>query len=191
MNKMQKENCMATKKKVTTRKRAVTAKKRAVVKKMPRGTASVSAEVKEALIGGCDRPCTKTIEFYTDKSIGANRGISSGRYTNVDGYRYINLFVQFEQKSASEEALNLGVIFGFGAQGEMGSRRYVTLEENVSSPQSPQMITVSGDGCWHGSPHNISSYNIRIPIMGPYVQVFPFNHHNKSRKFSVWAYLVS
>ena len=53
------------------------------------------------------------------------------------------------------------------------------------------MISVSGDGTWHGSPHNISSYMIRLPIMGPFVQVFPFNRAPIERTVSVWAYLVS
>jgi hypothetical protein len=100
---------------------------------------------------------TKVISFYNNATIPAGIGISSGTYTNVDGYRFINIFVEFEQ--------------------------------NVTAPADPQMITLSGANSWHGSPHNISTYTARLPVMGPYVQVFPFNQEAKDRKFSIRAYL--
>ena len=132
---------------------------------------------------------TKVIPFYEGASIPANIGISSGTYTNVDGYRYINIFVEFEQNGPSEEPLSLGVAFAFDAAGKLGSRRYFNFEENFSGTANPQMITLSGAGSWSGSPHNVSKYTARLPVMGPYVQVFPFNHFAKPRKFSIVAYL--
>jgi hypothetical protein len=134
---------------------------------------------------------TKTLTFYEGASIPANTGISSGTYTNVDGYRYINIFVEFEQTSATEEPVSLGVIFAFDAAGKYGSRRYFNFEENFTGTANPQMITLSGAGSWHGSPHNRSSYTARLPVMGPYVQVFPFNQEAKARKFSIVAYLTN
>jgi hypothetical protein len=53
------------------------------------------------------------------------------------------------------------------------------------------MITVTGKNSWHGAQHKKSSYTARLPIMGPYVQVFPFNHEEKDRKLSVIAYLTT
>jgi len=73
----------------------------------------------------------------------------------------------------------------------MGSRRYVNFEENISHPQSVNFISVSGEGTWHGSPHNKSSYLARFPIMGPFVQVLVYNKAQMDRNVSVWAYLVS
>ena len=73
----------------------------------------------------------------------------------------------------------------------MGARRYVNLEANLPGPQSTNFVDVSGIGSWHGSPHNISSYVARFPIMGPYVQVFVYNREAVKRKVSVWGYLVS
>jgi len=52
-------------------------------------------------------------------------------------------------------------------------------------------MDISGRGSWHGSPHNISSYVARFPIMGPFVQVFVYNHEAATRTVSVWGYLVS
>jgi hypothetical protein len=63
----------------------------------------------------------------------------------------------------------------------MGARRYVSLEENVPSPQSTQFIEVSGSGSWHGSQWKISSYLARFPVMGPFVQVFLYNRACKKK----------
>jgi hypothetical protein len=132
---------------------------------------------------------TKVITFYNNAIIPAGIGISSGTYTRVDGYRFINIFVEFEQQAADEKPVSLGVIFAFDAGGTLGSRRYFNFEQNFTAPADPQMITLSGANSWHGSPHNISTYTARLPVMGPYVQVFPFNQEGKARQFSIRAYL--
>ncbi len=139
----------------------------------------------------CQFACSKVIKFFTDKEIGPNMGISQPPYNEVDGYRYLNLFVQFNQESANELPVNLGVIFAFDGSGTLGSRRYVNLESNVPASQGVNFVDVSGAGTWHGSPHNRSTYTVRIPVMGPYVEVFPFNKHDKSRKVSIWGYLTT
>ncbi len=139
----------------------------------------------------CMLACTKVVKFMTDHEIPANIGISIPPYTEIDGYRYINIFIRFTQKEAVEPPVDLGVIFAFDAKGTMGARRYVNLEANLSSPQSTYFIEVSGRGTWHGSPHNISSYVARFPVTGPFVEVFVYNRATVSRKVSVWGYLVS
>jgi len=145
-------------------------------------------------IQGCDTDCcgvnTKTVTIYSDQSIPANTGISTGTYTQVDGYRYVNVVVEFEQNTANEQPLSLGVMFAHDQSGKLGSRRYFTFDENFSGAADPQMITVTGAASWHGSQHKKSSYIARLPIMGPYVQVFPFNHHSEARKFSISLYLT-
>lgn len=139
----------------------------------------------------CDSPCTRVIRFLTDHKVPASTGISVPPYTRVDGYRFLNVFVQFTQETADELPVDLGVIFAFNKNGKMGARRYVTLEENVASPQGTNFISVAGSGAWHGSPHNISSYAARFPVMGPFVEVFVYNQAPIVRKVSVWGYLVS
>jgi hypothetical protein len=139
----------------------------------------------------CNPACTRVIKFMTDREVPASVGISLPPYKGINRYRHINIFVRFTQKAADEPPVDLGVIFAFDKNGTMGARRYVNLEHNVSSPQSTNFIGVSGEGCWHGSPHNISSYCARFPVMGPYVQVFVYNRAPKKRKVSVWGYLVS
>lgn len=146
-------------------------------------------------IQGCVTPnfCgvnTKTIIIYDEENIPANTGISTGVYTAVDGYRYVNIAVEFEQQTASEEPVSLGVIFAHSQNGKLGSRRYYTFDENFSGSADPQMITVTGQASWHGSQHKKSSYTARLPVMGPFIQVFPFNHHGEARKFSIALYLV-
>jgi len=139
----------------------------------------------------CYPPCTKVVKLITDRDVPANTGISLPPYTEVDGYRHINLFVRFSQQRADEPPVDLGVIFAFDANGTMGARRYVNLEANVPAPQALSFIEVSGAGTWHGSPHNISTYAVRLPVMGPFVEVFVYNRAALVRKVSVWAYLVA
>ena len=132
---------------------------------------------------------TKVITFYNGATIPAGIGISSGTYTNVDGYRFINIFVEFEQNAFGEAPVSLGVAFAFDAGGTMMSGRYFNFEQNFPAPADPQLISLSGANSWHGSPHNVSAYTARLPVVGPYVQVFPFNREAKDRKFSIRAYL--
>ncbi|MBV9211463.1 MAG: hypothetical protein JOZ52_12570 [Acidobacteria bacterium] len=127
----------------------------------------------------------------TDRDVPANTGISLPPYTNIDGYSYINIFVRFDQKEANEAPVNLGVMFAFDANGTMGARRYVNLEANVPAIQNTNFIQVSGAGSWHGSPHNISTYMVRLPVMGPFIQVFVENFTPLKHRVSVWAYVVA
>jgi hypothetical protein len=139
----------------------------------------------------CTLACTRVIRFLTDHKVPPSVGISVPPYTDIDGYRHLNIFVRFSQEAADEPPVDLGVIFAFAANGQMGARRYVNLEANVPSPQPTSMITVSGSNAWHGSPHNISSYVARFPVMGPFVEVFVYNQAPIERQVSVWGYLVS
>lgn len=151
----------------------------------------LKAAVEGAALGPCSSACTGVIRFMTDHPVPPSVGISIPPYTKIDGYRHINIFVRFTQKSAAEPPVDLGVIFAFDKRGEMGARRYVNLEANVPGPQSTNFIEVSGNGSWHGTPHNISSYLARFPVMGPFVQVFVYNRAAIKRRVSVWGYLVS
>ena len=141
--------------------------------------------------GPCNPACTRTIKFMTEREVAPSIGISLPPYKKVDGYRFINLFVQFSQKEPDEAPVDLGVIFALDKGGKLGARRYVNLEDNLPRPQSTNFVDISGSGSWHGSPHNISSYVARFPIMGPFVQVFIYNREAATRTVSVWGYLVS
>ena len=141
--------------------------------------------------GLCNPACTKVVKFITDHEVPPSAGISLPPYTKIDRYRYINVFVRFTQAAANESPVDLGVIFAFDAKGTMGARRYVNLEQNLSGSQNTNFIEVSGRGSWHGSPHNISSYVARFPVMGPFIEVFVYNRAAEKRKVTVWGYLVS
>jgi hypothetical protein len=126
----------------------------------------------------------------TDRKIDPSIGISLPPYKKVSGYSHLNVFVRFSQEEHDEPPVDLGVMFAFDNNGKMGARRYVNLEENVSSPQSTNFISVSGAGSWHGSQWKTSSYVARFPVMGPYAQVFVYNRAPVARKVSVWGFLV-
>ncbi|GAH13348.1 unnamed protein product [marine sediment metagenome] len=83
------------------------------------------------------------------------------------------------------------MIFAFSPGGKCDSHRYFNFEENFTGTADPQMITLTGKASWHGEQHKKSSYTARLPIMGPYVQVFPYNHENKDRKLNIIAYLTT
>lgn len=141
--------------------------------------------------GPCNPACTSVIKFMTEHKVPPSVGISIPPYVSADSYRHVNVFVRFTQAAADEPPVDLGVMFAFDAAGNMGARRYVNLEENVSGPQSTNFIEVSGQGTWHGSPHNISTYVARFPVMGPFMEVFVYNRAAIERTVTVWGYLVS
>lgn len=117
-------------------------------------------------------------------------GVSPGGYLDLDGRRHADVFVWFEQHGPDERPLSLGVVFAADPGGRRGARRYSGFEENFAGEADPRMITLSGEGSRHGSPHDKSSYVARLPVMGPYLRVFPYNHHSAPRKFSVVIYLT-
>jgi hypothetical protein len=141
--------------------------------------------------GLCNPACTRILKFMTKRTVPANTGISIPPYDKIDGFRHVNIFVEYTQEKHDEPSVDLGVLFAMDAKGTLRARRYVNLEENVPAPQSTNMVSVSGDGSWHGNPHNISSYVARFPVMGPYVEVVVYNTAPVERKVTVWGYLVS
>ncbi len=175
---------MATKTKKSSKSKA---KPKSATAATPMGLSSSPMGLSNA---PCTHPCTNVVRFFEDRDVPANTGIGSV-LTNIDGYSYINIYVKFNQKTANEAPVNLGVMFSLDAAGTMKARRYVNLEANLPAQQNTNFIQVSGAGAWHGSPHNISAYIVRLPVMGPFVQVFAENFTPLARKVSIWAYLVA
>lgn len=138
----------------------------------------------------CCEVKTKTVVIYENHSIPANTGISTGMYTNVDHYRYVNVMVEFQQDSIGEEPVSLGVSFAHDSIGKWGSRTYFTFEENYTAPADPQAMALSGENSWGGAPEGNSSYIARLPIMGPYMRVTLFNYHYAARNITVALYLT-
>lgn len=139
----------------------------------------------------CNSACTKVIQFLDGVEVPANTGTSPALFRSVDGFRFINVVVEFSQEQQNELSVDLGVLFAFDASGKMSARHIVNLEENLARPQPTQMTEISGAGTWHGSPENKSSYVARLPIMAPFARVTVFNRANVKRTVTVWAYLVS
>jgi hypothetical protein len=90
--------------------------------------ALVSGLIVVWLAAGCAHaggagPASKTVRLYEHHEIPGNIGVSSGRYTDVDGYRHVNIAVEFEQRAPDEEPVSLGVVFAHDAEGRFGARR--------------------------------------------------------------------
>ena len=132
---------------------------------------------------------SKTIVIYDHAAIPANQGISKGEYLKVDGYRYANILVEFEQKSGDEEPLSLGVVFAH-ERGQWGAKRVFDPNAGTEALEKPVSLEASGKDSWRGEQWEKSSYVFRVPVTGPYLQVFPYNHHTQARKFSVVLYLT-
>lgn len=130
------------------------------------------------------------VTLMSAQAVPANTGTSIPPYTDVSKFRFINLFVEFTQTTAGEPPVDMGVTFALDANGGMAARSYVNLEMNVPSPQPCNFIEVSGAKSWHGQPHNVSRYLARLPIMGPFIEVFVYNRAAVERRVTVQAYLV-
>jgi hypothetical protein len=133
---------------------------------------------------------SRVAKFITDRNVPPNVGISSQPYVEIDGFRFINIFVQFSQDAADEAPVDLGISFAFDEKGTMSADRYINVEYNMS-PQDANVIKVSGSGSRHAAPYDNSSYLTRIAVMGPFVSVSVHNRALIERKVSVWGYLVS
>lgn len=133
---------------------------------------------------------TKVVKFMTDYKIAPNAAVSLPPYVEVDGFRFINIFVQFSQQKADEAPVDLGIVFAFDLDGGMSAHRYANLEYNVSA-RTANFIESSGMDSWHGTPKNLSSYLARVAVMGPFVNVLVYNLAPVERVVSVWGYLIS
>jgi len=133
---------------------------------------------------------TTVIKFMTDTSVSPNNGLNVGPYQAVDGYHYVNIFVQYNQNTATELPVDLGVMFAFDPAGKLGAGHYSSYEANLPTSQATNRIEVSGANTWLGNPHNVSRYVARFPVMGPYLQVFVYNREAVARQVSVWVYAV-
>lgn len=50
----------------------------------------------------CSFACTKVLKLIDNKAVPANTGISLPPYTSIDGYRFINIYVRFDQYKAKQ-----------------------------------------------------------------------------------------
>jgi len=144
--------------------------------------ASAATTKKGLSTSPCTHPCTTVIKLMNNRSLTANNGISSA-ITNIDGYSYINIYVQFTQSVNTDPSVVLGATFCLDANGEGRARRYVNLEANLPYPQPVNFIEVNGVGP--------TPYIARFPVMGPFIQVFAYNRTTETRTVNIWAYLVS
>jgi hypothetical protein len=133
---------------------------------------------------------TKVIQFMSDCEVPANTGISLPPFTDIDGYRHINLFLQFSQDASNDALLIIGAAFAFDKNGKLRTRRYINLEQIGSEPPIT-FLGVNVPGTSQGGAQNGGSYVARFPMLGPFIEVYVTNMATISRKVSVWGYLVS
>lgn len=131
----------------------------------------------------------RLLTIFNRALVPANTGISTttGGY-DVDGYRYANVFVEWDQNAGTEGPVALSIGFSLDATGLQVAWRYRTFEENVVGPPDEQIMWVDGAHSWNGKK---SSYVGRVPIMGPRLWVGVYNRDaTLDRKVSVRVYLT-
>lgn len=132
---------------------------------------------------------TKVLEILPVQSLPSKIPVKS-KPIKIDGFRYINIYVQADGLGSSSDFVDLRVEFGLDDRGLGKANCYVNLEANLSSQQKINPINVSGNGMWLG--RGGGCYIVRLPVMGPYVEVSVTNQTNNPEiKGRVWAYLVS
>lgn len=140
--------------------------------------------------GPCNPACTSLVEFMADEDLAGSGELHSG-YKSINRFRYINIMVRFRQKESDQTGVGLAIVFAFDAKGHMASGHYVNLEENCSAPQSPNLIHISGGNAWLNIEERYYSYLVRLPVMGPFVEVIAHNGGKIGKSVTVQGYLVS
>jgi hypothetical protein len=144
------------------------------------------------------RLAAKTIVVYDDETIPAHRGVWNRHGIKVEGYSYATVFVEHEQHATAEAPLDVGVGFAPWRDGRAGARSFYDFEterirgEGETGLRDSPLEWISGSGRigWHGHPHDITSFGIRVPVLGPYMWVYPLNGHSEPRRFTIVVYLT-
>ena len=147
-----------------------------------------------------EAPCLspKTVVVYDNEIIPANRAIWKPEGIPVEGYSYATVFVEHEQHRSDEAPLEVGIGFAPWADGRAGARAYYDFEteRRVGEEAPPRLrqplesIRASGREGWHGSPHNKTSFGLRVPVLGPFMWVYPLNRYAEPRRFTIAVYLI-
>jgi len=140
--------------------------------------------------GPCNPACSEVFKLWTDREFPPSIGYSTN-WLKVDGYRYINVFVEYSQESAADGCVDLNLSFALDANGKLSANNFLNMEENPGSPQTTVETMVKGTGTSSGGQHNRGSYVVRWPVMGPYCRAYVYNFTPVARKVSCWVYATS
>lgn len=138
---------------------------------------------------------TRIIPVFNSRSLSGHTGTTSGAL-NVRGCRFVNIFVQYRDSATPNPqpgpipSVSLGALFQLDAGSDMRSRMYVNLEGNIPALQNVNFIAVAPTGPFTSTVgtqilRESGNYIVRIPVMGPFVVVSPFNDASVTR--FVWV----
>ena len=135
---------------------------------------------------------TRILRLMMETEVPPNTELSVPPYNDITGFRYINLFVRYIHEDPAEPPLDLSVEFAFDEKGLMTTRRHAIVENRTlsSEPQTLSPVTVVGPES-DGTPNQVVTYVLRVPIMGPFIEVFTNNRASVKRKVTVWGYLIA
>ena len=131
------------------------------------------------------QPCSKTIEFYKDVTVGPGQNFDTGVASNVDCYQWLHVWVlaKHPQLHAMD---NVSIELVFELTGKMGATGLANLEHPhvVNVRPTPLMVNSGAPAGGYGG------FVIRSPIIGPAVRVIVINGGADTYDFSVWGYLT-
>lgn len=138
---------------------------------------------------------TRIIPVFNPRNLAPQTGTTSGAI-NVTGCRFINIFVQYRDSASPNPqpgpipSVSLGAQFQLDNRSDMRSRMYVNLESNLTSLQNVNFIVVAPTGPFTSTLgtqilRESGNYIVRIPVMGPFVVISPFNDATVTRQ--VWV----
>ncbi len=139
--------------------------------------------------GPCNPACTTTLKVWTRQSFPAKTGYSRD-WVCVDGYRYINVFVEYTKNNDYDGYVDLNLVFAF-KDGKLSANNFLQLEQTANYPQRTTETYVEGNDTWSGGQSKKGSYVVRCPVMGPYCRVVLYNGTPVRRTISCWIYAVS
>lgn len=170
---------------------------------IPKETKKAAEKIKKGLIvdNKCCKACSKIIELLPEMTINPNAGRGSFMI-NIDGYRYINVYVIGERLISSlQKGFSLRLSFsvnpfvpGVGVVGE--TNRVFNFDNYYNKDEyEKKLIHLANTyetsvGVIHlGGVDN--TYAVRLPVMGPYVRAGAINNDDTPKKVKIIAYLTT
>jgi hypothetical protein len=152
---------------------------------------------------GCQAVCTKTITLLPKMSIDGGRGV--GYFlVNVDGYRYVNVYIISSALfNSNQKGFSLDIsfsvnpfVYGVGVVGE--ASYFFNFDNYYNITDFEKKIIYMGTDYRRADNNGLPyiggvdlTHMLRIPVMGPYIRASAFNNDDTSHDVEVLGYLTT
>ncbi len=139
---------------------------------------------------GSDAVSTRILRLMVETEVPGRSEISVPPCNETNGFRTVNLFVRYTHEHPQEPPIDLRVEYAYDEKGLMKSSHWCAPAENGTGDMTARRLEFGGPPS-PGTPDAQSSFIVRLPVMGPYIEVYAINRASANRKVSVWAYLTT